>query len=523
MSQGDAPDLLWTTSSRSTHLGSCTLQATLPKRTDRSDPPVLRAGFDVPAGVTRIEVHLRASAGHVVDLGLADPSFGPYPSRRGFRGWSGGARDSVFIATNDATPGYLPGPIPSGRWWVLLGRAAVGEEGCQLEIDIHMDDSPRDVVGPTPALEPDIGGPGWYVGDLQTHTHHSDARGTLDDLLAAARQRGLDFVAVTDHNTVSHHREIAEAVERDGLAARPLMLPGIEITSYFGHANVWYPSPRDARSEPAAGWIDFRVSDDDDVCAAFDEAHRLGGLASVNHPKEQPGCIGCDWTYGIPHQADAIEAWQGPWPAGNHESLRRYDDALRAGRWPSLVGGSDRHQPAPPDEDPPWLRVGSPATRVYAEAGTGAGLLAAIAAGRVSVSEGPDGPSIEIAGTGERSGVRMGDRTRAGGPLPLCARVDGADGDVLRWVGPAGVLRTVRIRGAQFQDDWTWSDASGFVRAEVIAADPKQHAAHAEEWAARHPTSGRYLSAEPGAAWIRAVSNPIHLRPLPNGRGRAQP
>jgi len=34
-------------------------------------------------------------------------------------------------------------------------------------------------------------------------SYHSDAIGSLSDLVAVARARGLDFVAVPDHNTVS--------------------------------------------------------------------------------------------------------------------------------------------------------------------------------------------------------------------------------------------------------------------------------------------------------------------------------
>jgi DNA polymerase (family 10) len=37
-------------------------------------------------------------------------------------------------------------------------------------------------------------------GDLHVHTTESDGRDSLDDMIAAARQRGLDYVAITDHS-----------------------------------------------------------------------------------------------------------------------------------------------------------------------------------------------------------------------------------------------------------------------------------------------------------------------------------
>ena len=45
----------------------------------------------------------------------------------------------------------------------------------------------------------------WLAGDLHTHTVHSDGVMTVPELARFAAGRGLDFLAVTDHNTVSHH------------------------------------------------------------------------------------------------------------------------------------------------------------------------------------------------------------------------------------------------------------------------------------------------------------------------------
>jgi DNA polymerase (family X) len=37
-------------------------------------------------------------------------------------------------------------------------------------------------------------------GDLHVHTQESDGRDTLEDMIAAARQRGLEYIAITDHS-----------------------------------------------------------------------------------------------------------------------------------------------------------------------------------------------------------------------------------------------------------------------------------------------------------------------------------
>ena len=39
---------------------------------------------------------------------------------------------------------------------------------------------------------------------------------------------------ITDHNTISHLAEIAQ-YQGEG----PLLIPGQEITTYYGHANAW--------------------------------------------------------------------------------------------------------------------------------------------------------------------------------------------------------------------------------------------------------------------------------------------
>jgi len=279
-----------------------------------ADPnePVAQLPFDVPAGCTRIALRYRHDPGHILDLGLLDPTATRFPSRHGFRGWSGGARPEAFVALDDATPGYLPGALPEGRWHVLLGRAQVGPAGCGYRVEVEIETAgvatsdsgavgvaiaAADGAAAGAATAAPLDAP-WYPGDLQSHTHHSDAKGSVDELLAAARERGLRFLAVTDHNTISHHADL-----RRHAGGPVLPIPGMEVTTYRGHANVW----------GARGWVDFRIASDADLAVMVQRAHDLGGLVSVNHPKPQPGCIGCDWTYPVPEGVDALEAWQGPW------------------------------------------------------------------------------------------------------------------------------------------------------------------------------------------------------------------
>jgi hypothetical protein len=422
---------------------------------DSRREPYLYLPFEVPAGTTRVSARLEHDPGNVIDLGLLDSSATSFPSEQGFRGWSGGARDRFFVAMDDATPGYLPGVMPQGNWRVILGLYRIRPEGCRYRVEIELDAEPRRLV-PTAGRHPSFAvSPGWYPGDLQSHTHHSDARGSLSDLVNAARARGLRFLAVTDHNTISHHRHLAEASN-----AELFLIPGEEVTTDHGHANVW----------GARDWVDFRITEPGHVDQVVERAHALGGLVSINHPK--PG--GPDWRYHVPSEVDCVEAWQAPWPARNEASLEFYDRLLREGRHLVLVGGSDRHQPGWPDPDPIELQVGSPTTWLWLEELSVAACLAALKSGRVFVSESPAGPRLEL----EVNGVAMGGSLTMAAAQPgrVRVRVDAAEETELRLVTGSGEAARRRLSAGQRTEEieLELTAATGFVRSELWHASEER-------------------------------------------------
>jgi len=64
---------------------------------------------------------------------------------------------------------------------------------------------------------------GWYRGDFHAHTNASDGVYPPATLAGIARAEGLDFVAITDHNTIE---ALSELSQRPGL----LIIPGVEVT-----------------------------------------------------------------------------------------------------------------------------------------------------------------------------------------------------------------------------------------------------------------------------------------------------
>jgi len=460
---------------------SRTIQIT---RADQAANPYFYIPFDVPEGTSRIDVSMRYPKADdcVIDLGVLDPRITDYPAEEGFRGWSGGARDSFFVARDDATPGYIHGEIQPGRWQVILGLYKVPEAGAEVTITYALDDTPRPLVGQPERTYPVRQGAGWYRGDLHTHTHHSDARGAPELLHAAAKQAGLDFLAVADHNTITQRRYFHPHSSPDLVFVR-----GMEVTTATGHANVF----------GVDDWIDFRMTRPEHAHVLADAVHKCGGLLSINHDKPT-----IPWDYELP-QADLQEVWQTAWLAYNWISLARYQQRLASGLRISAIGGSDFHQPDRLMPEGPFV-VGRPTTVLELSELSEDAILAAMKAGRGYVTESPTGPHLAIT-IGE---TPMGGAVRAGA-IEAKAEVRGAAGDRLVWVDATGTLAE-EIIGSE---DWVGSyrgTPSMFLRAEIVAVASHDRI-FAETQGARVHISDADLIDFEGQPIRRALSNPIYI------------
>ncbi len=375
---------------------------------------------DVPAGAAGLEVtlHYDRDAG-VLDLGCLDAD--------GFRGYSGGARDRFAITAAAATPGYRPGPLPAGRWQVIVGLHRVAAEGVGYELTarvgaVEVGRTPE--PPPTPDRPPrrDLPAPTgmrWLAGDLHAHTVHSDGSLTIDELACLAVGQGLDFLAVTDHNTTSHHPHLAAVGARHGIT----LLPGQEVTTDTGHANAFGD----------IGWIDFR----EPAQAWVDTTAARGGLLSINHPLAGD----CAWRQPLARRPSLAEIWHWSWLDTRWGGPVAWWEAWDRGVVP--VGGSDFHDPAE------GHHPGRPTTWVLCADDGVDGVLAGLAAGRTAVSAGRDAPvllrvrdeliALDADGTllvgpdGRRRAVR-GDRFRADGTAGP-HRLDDHDGGVVALCG----------------------------------------------------------------------------------------
>ncbi|MFB5189100.1 CehA/McbA family metallohydrolase [Alicyclobacillus fastidiosus] len=321
--------------------------------TEQDTGGFLELPFDVPNDIYEICITInvtpQAKEPCIIDVGLCDPAQ--------VRGWSGSTKYDLRISLDDATPGYLAGDLPTGRWAILLGLYVIGKSGAHVDATVTLVKASRQ----------------WLQGDLHVHTLHSDGAYTLSELDEIAMRNGLDFIGLTDHNTTSQNY----LYPRDSSVT---YIPAMELTTYRGHANLFgIPTPCD----------DFRVQVPADVIGLLQEAKRRGARISVNHPYDDGG-PSCQWQWGYDVPFDWLEVWNGPWRPSNEQSVALWQIMLAQGRRVIAVAGSDTHR------EHPYVRHGYPTTYVYASSKRASDILSAIDAGHASFSYCPNGPRIEL-------------------------------------------------------------------------------------------------------------------------------
>jgi MYXO-CTERM domain-containing protein len=376
--------------------------------------------FEVPEGTVEIHFqHTDNSEADILDFGLQDPS--------GQRGWCGGLTDDGIIGVEESSRCYLPGPIEGGStWYVDLGKAKLANPTVHYNITLEFHDAP--VLEPRVRVdfEPRVleTGERWYAGDFHVHSSESgDATATFEEIYDLARDRGLDFVNLSDHNTTTQHALVAPfQAEVDDF----LFLRGSEVTTYGGHGNT----------VGNTSYIEHHIGrDGHDIQALLEQVEEQGAMLIVNHPKLDLGdvCIGCAWSYeDTPwDKVAAVELQTGSysiWPLFGASILRFWDDLLDEGHHVTGVSGSDDHRAT---REPEGIdgQIGTPTSMVRASELSEAAIMEGVRAGRVVVKlRGPDDPDLDLTAEtdGGESG-RIGD-TVTGGRVSLTATAQGASG-----------------------------------------------------------------------------------------------
>jgi len=248
-------------------------------------------------------------------------------------------------------------------------------------------------------------------------------------MAAEARDRGLDFMFLTDHNTNTGIAELRRSV-----GDRTLVLPGAELTTFNGHALAL----------GVERWIDWRTGlhgrSANDVARAVRD---VGGVFVVAHPDALPDdvCTGCRWTHEDfdPALAHAVEVWGGLWDGPEERNpgcVALWHRWLDAGHRLTATGATDAHHKKH------WEGA-VPLTYVGAEDLSLAAILDALRAGRTFVSSGPRLELRAVAGHGRAwpTGATVPPSAR------IEARCDGAPRAQLRLVSGGRVASQVDVTG----------------------------------------------------------------------------
>ncbi|MFF7204665.1 CehA/McbA family metallohydrolase [Streptomyces sp. NPDC008141] len=425
-------------------------------------PDFVYLPVEIPRGVRELHVAYSyerpvvpaGTQGNALDIGIFDER-GTALGGKGFRGWSGGARTEFFIRADEATPGYIPGPVRAGTWHIALGPYTVAPQGLAYEVTITLrygapGRTPKPVYPPERAKGR---GRAWYRGDCHVHSVYSDGRRTLAEIATLARAAGLDFINSSEHNTHSAHAHWADLAGDD-----LLILTGEEVTTRNGHVLALGTDP--------GTFVDWRYRARDNRFGHYaGEIRRAGGLVVPAHPHAT--CIGCNWKFGF-GEADALEVWNGPYTPDDEVSLADWDSTLAVaarsrGRWTPAMGNSDAHR----DPDP----IGTPQTVVLADDLTREAILEGIRAGRSYVAE-SKAVSLSFSATGGRGKqAGIGERLRVDEDAPVTVRLEvtGAPGCSARFVTDQGVLHTVTLPASGTGTvEWrTTPQYATYVRAEV--------------------------------------------------------
>ena len=175
----------------------------------------------------------------------------------------------------------------------------------------------------------------WRTMDLHLHTpassDYQESSVSYLDLLQRAEARGLDIMAVTDHNTVAGYRRMREEIQQLELLERLnrllpeeqrrlneyrrlldkiLVLPGFEFTATFGFHILGIFPPEKSPREIEHLLIDLRVPTDQiddgsatigassDVLTAYRVINEAGGLVIAAHANSSNGVAMRGFAFG---------------------------------------------------------------------------------------------------------------------------------------------------------------------------------------------------------------------------------
>jgi len=305
---------------------------------------------------------------------------------------------------------------------------------------------------PSPVLKDEAG---WYSGELQVHSNYGAGSQSVSELVRNAERMGLDFLAITDRNTLD------APLDPDFKSRSVVLIPAMEWGDESrGVALVYAPRtfPHETDSVPEAQAISIRVQAQGGIFAiaypCFPTSPWQWGLRYVN--AIQGWCR--DWR-GVPPMSlqqitdesillrkdgklihSLANAAATPGRSANGQSTLFWDLELKRGLKASIIAGSNSSSPV--------VAMASPVTYVYAREKSLRGILDGIRRGRTVVAKDLNAPRLYFTADVLNNGKI---ESMIGGIVPLrhptrfIVEVEGAKGTRLEVLMNGLPIRSMRI------------------------------------------------------------------------------
>jgi predicted metal-dependent phosphoesterase TrpH len=321
----------------------------------------------------------------------------------------------------------------------------------------------------------------WVLIANHLHTKFSvtDGKQTLSELIDRVKEKGLDGMILTDHNSM-------KGVETDEWKNSPvIMVKGMEW-------NAWRE-----KGETVVGHAALLGLEGNDPLPTYASLEQMLALAKgrkawvvANHPY----CKNNEWQAStFAADVNAIEVWNGWWALANpimhnNDAKDLWEKHLKAGRRLVAVGGSDTHGQ--------WYDDPSRgANLVFVRERSAQGVMEGLKAGNVTIVASAKAPRMVLEADPARDGswsAIAGDEVSVSqtGGVPMRVRMVGAKGATVEFFGKAGRLGAVKVTS---QDATVAFEAVGIPGvADFVRAELKKH-------------TGKWYS-------LSAMTNPIYLK-----------
>lgn len=314
----------------------------------------------------------------------------------------------------------------------------------------------------------------WYRGELHAFSHHSIGKESVSELIKRAEKLKLDFLAITDRNTV------AACYDKDYKSKSVVLIPAMEwgddkrgVSLIYGPRTFTPFVDNMAQAQALVGLVQAQGGFYAAAHPCFPTSPWQWALSYINGVQ-----VWCrDWN-GVPpvslDQLDenvkvrdkdrklvhslafaAASATAGkplganaPLLSANGQAAVFYDSELVRGLKAAAIGGSHTASPDVP--------MGEPLTYVYATEKSVKGILDGMRKGRTYISSGPSGPKMLFYADVLKDGsvdVSIGGVVPVGVPLMFEVVVEGAQpGDQVQILvnGHPAISKNIEGKGRTF-------------------------------------------------------------------------